>query len=272
MSGTPAELLAAGQPLAALSALQESVRARADDASLRVFLFQLLCVLGQWDRAAKQLETCGELDAANLGMVAMYRDAVRCEALRAAVFDGRTTPLVLGPHEPWIASLIEALQADHRSDPVAAARLRNDAFEAAPPTSGTINGTPFAWIADADARLGPVLEAVVDGRYQWIPFDALTKIAIDAPADLRDLVWQPAHLTLASGDPIVALIPVRYAETTVQGDEALLLARRTDWVETASHQFRGVGQRLFATDSTEVALLDVREIVLTSPVAAPTVH
>ena len=272
MTQAPAELLAAGQPLAALSALQERIRANASDASLRVFLFQLLCVLGHWDRAAKQLETCGELDDGNLGMVAMYREAVRCEPLRAAVFAGRTTPIVLGRPEPWIASLIEALQADQRADGALAARLRADAFEAAPATAGTVNGTPFDWIADADARLGPVLEAVVDGRYQWVPFSALTKIVIDAPSDLRDLVWQPARLTLASGAEIVALLPVRYAETTAQGDESLLLARRTDWIEAAPEQFRGLGQRLLATDRTEVALLDVREILLSSPVATTTVH
>jgi len=37
-----------GDPAAALAALQELVRAHPSDAKLRVFLFQLLCVLGQW--------------------------------------------------------------------------------------------------------------------------------------------------------------------------------------------------------------------------------
>src|ERR1043165_5642796 len=51
-----------GDPAAALAQLQEQVRAKPADAKLRVFLFQLLCVLGQWDRALNQLSVASSLD------------------------------------------------------------------------------------------------------------------------------------------------------------------------------------------------------------------
>ncbi len=38
----------------------------------------------------------------------------------------------------------------------------------------------------------PVLEAMVNGKYYWIPFSRLASIVIEAPADLRDRVWLPA--------------------------------------------------------------------------------
>ena len=34
----------------------------------------------------------------------------------------------------------------------------------------------FEWIADADDRLGPVLEAIVNGRYYWVPFERVRRI------------------------------------------------------------------------------------------------
>ena len=46
---------------------------------LRVFLFQLLCVLGQWERALTQLNVAAELDAQALAMAQMYREALQCE-------------------------------------------------------------------------------------------------------------------------------------------------------------------------------------------------
>ena len=49
-----------GDPAAALAQLQEQVRANPADPKLRVFLFQLLCVLGQWDRALNQLNVAAE--------------------------------------------------------------------------------------------------------------------------------------------------------------------------------------------------------------------
>ena len=50
-------------------------------------------------------------------------------------------------------------------------------------------------MTDADQRLGPVLEAVINGRYFWIPFQRISRIELDAPADLRDAVWTPASFT-----------------------------------------------------------------------------
>src|SRR5256885_10811882 len=45
----------------------------------------------------------------------------------------------------------------------------------------------------------PILEAIVNGRYYWIPFARLSEVRIEKPADLRDIAWTPAYLTLANG-------------------------------------------------------------------------
>ena len=44
-----------------------------------------------------------------------------------------------------------------------------------------------------------MLEVVINGRYGWAPFSELTQVTIEAPADLRDMVWAPAQLTLLNG-------------------------------------------------------------------------
>ena len=56
------EALQAGDAPRALKLLTEQVRAHPQDAKLRVFLFQLLAVLGQWDRALNQLTVASELE------------------------------------------------------------------------------------------------------------------------------------------------------------------------------------------------------------------
>ena len=209
-------------PAAALAQLQEQVRAKPADAKLRVFLFQLLCVLGQWERALNQLKVAAELDAGALAMAQMYGEAVRCEAMRSEVFAGTKSPMVFGEPEQWLALLIESLlvggQRRRRASRGAArcARSRRPTRRRA-----TINGQPFEWIADADSRLGPVLEAVINGRYYWVPFARLAAVTIEAPEDLRDVVWMPAHLQFENGGEAVALIPTRYP-----GSEAI--RRRAD--------------------------------------------
>lgn len=263
-----AELLAAGDPRGALKALQQQVRTQASDAKLRTFLFQLLCVLGQWSRALDQLKVCGELDAGTLAMVNTYRPALQCEAVREAVFAGRTLPHVFGPPTEWVALLAQALQLDAQGQPAAAAATRTRALEAAETTPGTLDGKPFEWIADADSRLGPVLEVIINGRYGWLPFQHLSALDIEPVADLRDLVWAPAHLSFPNGGDTVALLPVRYAGTPLADGDALAMARQTEWVELGEGQFRGLGQRVLATDGAEVGLLEVRHVGLGASPAA----
>ena len=52
------QYLREGRVDAALSSLQDAVRAKPGDAKLRVFLFQILSVAGQWQRALNQLNVC----------------------------------------------------------------------------------------------------------------------------------------------------------------------------------------------------------------------
>ena len=101
-----------GEPEAALSALQAAVRAEPANPKLRVFLFQLLCMLGDWERARAQLKALGELDAGSLPLVHLYGAAITCELLRREVFAGGRTPVMLGEPLPWVALLLQALAAE----------------------------------------------------------------------------------------------------------------------------------------------------------------
>ena len=255
------ELLKASDPVGALKALSDEVRAKPGDSKNRVFLAQLLCVLGQWERALNQLSVAAELDALAVPMKQVYGEAIRCEEVRAEVFAGNRTPMVFGQPDEWLALLIESLLRRGRGEEAMAEQLRERAFDGAPATAGTIDGSPFEWLADADMRLGPVLEAFVNGKYYWIPYARLSHIKLDPPEDLRDCVWLPAHLQFENGGETLALIPTRYEGSDKSDDGALQLARKTEWRELAPDVWVGSGQRVLSSDAGDHALMDVREIV-----------
>ncbi len=250
------QLIKEGRLSDAMKSLQDLVRKNPADVKYRIFLFQLLAVMGQWPRALTQLNVAGELDAATLPMVQTYREAIQCEALRADIFTGKRAPLIFGEPQPWLALLLEALKFDAAGDAERAATARAQAFDAAPVSPGSIDGVRFEWIADADQRLGPVLETIINGRYFWVPMQRIARIEFDAPVDLRDTVWSAASFTWTNGAQTVGLIPTRYNESVASGDDALLLARRTEWTE----QGFGLGQRMLVTDAGDHALMDVRVI------------
>ncbi len=278
---TAEELLAAGDPAGALKALQVRVRGNAADAKLRTFLFQLLAILGQWPRALDQLKVCGELDAGTLAMVNTYTSALQCEALREAVFAGTTLPHIFGPPTQWVALLVQALQIEAGGDGARGAQTRQHALDMAPGTQGTLtprdqqhSASRFDWLADADSRLGPVLEVIINGRYGWLPFMHLQALQVEPVEDLRDLIWAPAHLTFTNGGDTVALLPVRYAGTPLSEGGNLAMARQTQWLaltdaqSEAPTQYRGQGQRVWATESAELGLLEIAQVAFDTPAVA----
>lgn len=253
-------LIKTGDLPAALCALQADVRANPADAKLRVFLFQLLCIEGDWSRAVQQLKTCATLDPACVPMAQMYREAIVCEVHREKVLRGQTPPPFDEGAPSWLSVLWDALKKEVSGDAEGADRLRALALRAAPATAGSANGTSFDWIADADPRFGPVLELIVDGKYLWLPFAELRQLTVHPPRDLRDMVWAPVTLTLVDGTETVGLVPTRYPATHKSGTHEQKLARATGWSDLASGPTAGLGQRMLCTEADDIPLLEVGEI------------
>lgn len=253
-----------------LSALEEAkndVRRAPGEAAPRILLFQLLAVLGDWQKSLDQLEVCGNLDPAALAMVHAYREVLAGERQRSEVFAGQRLPCFSAEPPSWMVDLVRALQLNVQGQNAEAEELRQQSFQNAPAIAGTIitdrDKTParFQWIADADSRLGPVLEVIIHGEYYWVPWTSLQAVHVTEPHDLRDVVWTPAYLEWVDGDEGPAFIPTRYCGSE-NADDELRLSRKTVWSPLAEQSYAGQGQRIFATDDADFALMTIRKIQL----------
>ncbi|MCL4746155.1 MAG: virulence protein SciE type [Burkholderiaceae bacterium] len=246
---------------AMMDAATAAARSAPTDASARMKLFRLFAVTGQWERAKTQLDTASNLDT-SLGFTAMvYKQAIACERFRTEVFQGRRTPVIAGEPPQWLALMVEALRADSGGS-AGGASLRAQALESARASAGRLDGTAFEWVADADSRLGPVCECFIDGKYYWVPFERIARLGLSEPDDVLEMVWASAEITFSGGGEKHALIPVRYPGSESSDDDAIRLARKTVWEGSDEQGWRGLGQRVWATDEAEVAMLDVRQIEL----------
>ena len=254
------ELIRNGNLNEALRFVQSQIRKNPAEAKHRVALFQLQSVLGNWDKALTQLNIAAELDGNNLLMAQVCREALQCEALRKDIFLGSKSPLIFGEPAEWVVWLIKANELSATGEFKAAQELRQRAFESAPAVGGLIDDHKFEWIADADSRLGPILEAIIDGRYYWVPMINISLIKMESPSDLRDLVWIPVNFIWRNGGNSVGLIPTRYPGSEFAENSKIQLARQTEWVQKDDELFVGLGQRMFATDQNEYPLLEIRSI------------
>ena len=218
---TAEESVRAGRLDEALADLQAQVRKQPAEPRLRIFLFQLLSVLGQWDRALTQLKVAADLDASAATMMATYKEVLRCEMLRArGLRRARRTPLLFGKPAEWMALLVAGAAAR----PPSRSSTRRPSCASAPSksapddrgqrsTTSPSSGSPTPISASARCSRRSSTAATTGFRSR-----ACREVRIEKPADLRDIAWTPACLTLANGGETVALIPTRYpgSETRAQ--------------------------------------------------------
>jgi len=257
-------LIQANDLAGAIATVKAAIRKAAAEPDLRFLLFQLASLAGDWTSAANQLSAYSELTGRQSPLPVVFRRLVAAEVEREKVFAGEAAPLIFGEPSPWIAPLVQALEAVARRDFAAAMDLRSRALAQAAPCAGSINGQPFDWLMDGDSRLGPVLEAVVNGSYYWIPLERIRSLSCEPPSQLRDAVWTAGTLKLATGADVPAFIPARYPGVQSWADGSLKMARSTDWDCPVEGCYLGRGQRMLLTQDSEVSLLDLRLLEFTA--------
>jgi len=244
------------------TAAQADVRSRPEDGRARESLFHLYCLSGQWSRAGAQLDALADLHASAKRLAPAYHGLLVAEIQRAQVFAGTAKPTIFGEPEEWLAWMAHALELLSRKEWSAAAALRNKAWEAAPKCRGLVSGDSFEWVADADPRLGPVLEAILEDTYHWVPFSRLASLALEQPETMGDLVWARAIFQWKQGGSTAGFIPVRYPATESSTDRALQMSEKTEWQEHPEGWVFGLGQRLLLTSQPDkdYPLLEIRQL------------
>lgn len=272
------QFLKSGDLSKALTSLQDEVRNNPSEPKHRIFLFQLYALMGESGRARNQLNVLRDLSKDAMTLVQTYQEALQCDSLREDVYDGKRTPLVFGQPEDWIAMMVNALTMVENV--AAASELRALALEQATAVPGTLTFYPnntvnsadgsdvesrqtqesFEWLADADSRLGPIFEAILNGKFYWVPMARVKSITLERVTDLRDLVWLPAKFEWTNGGEAVAFIPTRYPKSSRSNDDAIRLARTTHWTEVDESTYVGTGLRILATDQGEYPLTSIARI------------
>lgn len=258
------------QPLsAALAQAESAVKASPADADKRAAWVQLLLLCGDWPRASAQLPAWQALAPLAKPTTLQLSDAVMAETQRERVFRAELAPAFLTTPNEWLSTLARALQAP----PVQASTLRAQAFELAAASAGSLSmvgleeqahSAGFNWLADADSRLGPVCELLLDGGYYWVPFQDIASITFQAPQNAVHLIWAHASVKWRSGRQQVCQIPARYPLSASTSDSHRL-GQLTDWQQLDDDgHYAGQGQKTWLTDNDEYPLLTLRQLQFTS--------
>lgn len=251
----------AGHLAEAVDAAIAAVRQKPTDLGLRAFLAELLCIAGDLERADKQLDALATQAPESAVNVAVFRQLVRAEQSRREFFSAGRLPEFL--HEPTDAlrKQLEASICLREDDREGAQALLAEAEELRPQCRGTCDGEAFDDFRDLDDLTAPAFEVLTStGKYYWVPFETVDLVEFRAPETPRDLLWRPARMVVRGGPDGEVYLPVTYADTHVQEDNALKLARATDWLGEEGQIVRGLGQRTYLVGEEDRPLMTITEL------------
>jgi type VI secretion system protein ImpE len=235
---TPKELFKAGKVREAVQALTSYLRDHPSDTAQRTFLFELLCFSGEYARAEKQLAVLADGSPEKETGAIVYYAALHAEKTRHEIFAKKAFPSDVALSRP-----------------------------------GSLNGTPFSEIRDADPDIGARLEVFAAGACVWIPFEHVASLEMGPPQRLRDTIWAPAVVQAGPSfrgmDLGEVLLPAIYPFSWKQEDENVWLGRITDW--SADEQGREIpnGQKMLLVDGEEFPFLEIRSLQFAQPADAP---
>jgi type VI secretion system protein ImpE len=255
-----AELFKAGKLPEAIAAQVQAVKETPADQAKRVFLFELLALSGDLDRARRQIEAVEYEEPEREMATAAYRKLLDAEQARRQLFSTGLAPKFLANPPEHFQLRLEAVSRLREGRAAEARAVLDQANALVPALHGQLNGKPFEGLRDGDDLFAFVLEVMSQGSYYWVPLEQVVSLAMNPPRFLRDQLWAPAVLEVRDGPTGDVFLPVFYPNSHEHPDLEIRLGRRNDWLTSEGAPVRGAGPRTFLVGDDAVDLLEWRQL------------
>jgi type VI secretion system protein ImpE len=252
--------LDAGNLSAAIESAINLVKTNPTNEAARIFLFELSCFTGDWDRAERQLEVIGHQDVNSMIGSKIYQGNFKAERDRMKYFSDGLVPEFMSPKPPYLDTLMAANNRLREGNEAEARQLLDDVEENRPAFKVSINGEGFSDFRDYNDLTMCVFEVLLRGSYLWIPFEQVQKIQLFKPKTLRDLYWVQGNVELINGTNGEMFLPALYSGSWKSADDKVRLGRMTEWRDMGSDLYLGEGTRLFWMDGRDKSILEIETI------------
>ncbi len=255
------ELFNDGKLGEAIGAATAEVKSHPVDVSKRLILAELLCFIGEFEKADKHLETAF-MQSPDLNLpTALGRQLIRAATARRKCFDDGAVPDMLAPADPIVEQQLKLWALHRAGDAHQVAESMERVQGYCDRTGGAADELTFIGFRDLDDSTAACLEVLTStGKYYWVPWHRIESLVFEPVTRPRDLLWREAHILVREGPDAVVYVPVSYPATTVDDGDAAILGRETQWRESETGVTTGIGQRIFLIDDQEKAILDLEQI------------
>jgi type VI secretion system protein ImpE len=252
--------LDAGNLGAAIESAVNLVKTNPTSEAARIFLFELSCFSGDWDRAERQLDVIGHQDVKAMIGSKIYQQNFKAERDRLKYFSDGQSPEFMTAKPPYVNDLLAAGNRVREGNTDEARTLLDSVEENRPAFRCRINDEGVSDFRDYNDLTMCVFEAIHKDAYMWIPFEQVEKVELYRPKSLRDLYWIQAKVDLVNGTGGEMFLPALYAGSWKSSNDQVRLGRMTDWRDLGSETFVGEGTKLYWMDGKDRSILDIETI------------
>lgn len=244
----------------AIEASLSTVKNNPTDEKARIFLFELSCFSGDWDRAERQLDVIGHQSATALIGSQIYRQNFHAERERIEVFTKGKRPEFVMPAPDYVEELYAANNLVREGKTAEARVLLDKIEEERPAFACKVNGEEKEDFRDYNDLTMCVFEAIIKEAYVWLPIEQIVKIEFFEKKTLRDIFWRQAKVEVKNGLIAEIFLPSLYVNSWKSEDDAVRLGRANNWLDAGDEIYVGEGLRMFFTNGEAVPILDINEI------------
>ncbi len=252
--------LDAGNLKGAIESALNLVKTNPTNSAARIFLFELSCFSGDWERAERQLDVIGHQETNAMIGSKIYSENFAAERERISVFSKGTKPEFLMPPPDYVEDLLTANNLLIEGKATEARELIDAVEEKRPAFKCNVNGEGFSDFRDYNDLTMCVFEAILKGSYIWLPIEHIKKIEFFDRKSLRDVYWIQAEIELNNGTKGEMFLPALYADSWKNADDQVRLGKTVDWREASDDIFVGEGIKLFWTDGRDKTILDFKTL------------
>ena len=254
------KLLDAGDLTGAIESILNYVRSNPTNIPARIFLFELSCFSGDWERAEKQLDVIGHQDANAMVGSLIYRQNFKAERDRLRHFSDGLQPGILAPPPRYVEDLLQANNRIREGNTAEARAILDKIEEERPAFKARVNGAEVSDFRDYNDLTMCIFEVIFKDEYVWLPIEQVRKVEFFKPKSLRDLFWIQAKVELVEGTNGEMFFPSLYSGSSKSDNDQVRLARMTDWRDLGDELFAGEGLKLFWMDGKDRSILDIENI------------
>ena len=249
-----------GNLSAAIESAINLVKTNPTNEAARIFLFELSCFAGDWERAERQLEVIGHQDVNAMIGSKIFQGNFQGERDRMKYFSDGQKPEFMSPKPAYLDTLMAANNRLREGNHAEARQLLDQVEEERPAFKVSINGEGFSDFRDYNDLTMCVFEVLLRGNYLWLPFEQVQKIDLFKPKSLRDLYWIQANVEMINGTSGEMFLPALYSGTWKSTNDQVRLGRMTDWRDVGSETYVGEGMRVFWMDGRDKSILDIETL------------